>query len=795
MGGRGPQALEHDRVLNHFRIVEKIGEGGMGEVYRAYDEHLCRDVAIKVLPPGALADANARKRFRKEALSLSKVNHPNIASVFDFDTHCRIDFLVMEYIPGTTLADKINTGAPLPEDEILSIGVQVAEGLIAAHEQGVIHCDLKPGNLRITPDGRLKILDFGVARLVAPRCDTVATDSLTAMPALGGTVPYLAPEQVRNQPADARTDIWGAGAVLYELATGRTPFHSSSPSSTLAAILECSLVPPSALNPHLTSGLDAILAKALQKDPGLRYQSASELRDDCKLLRQGATLPRGKQSSFTLGGQNTRTALMRAMMLVALVAAMLALIGLWWSRRGGSSGPQTAKRGSIVVLPLHNVSADPNIGFLGIALADEIATELTHTPALEVRPVPIQGAPAADPLETGKKLHVAIVVSGHFMGQGNRLLVTVEAVEIARERLVWRESLSVPAADSMSLQKHLVARVRQALIPALVGGNDRSIESATRPKNAEAYDLFLRSAGMSSDSAPNDAAVAMLERSVALDPNYAPAWVALGLRYYYSSMYGGGGTAATERMVMAHERALRLDPNLVSASARLIRTRVERGDLVKAFREAEDLVRRRPEQAQSHFTRSYVMRYAGLLAEAARECDIALSLDPGNRDFRSCAFAFFEQGKMERAVQYQALDEGSEWFRNMQPSILLRQKKIAEAREAVRTLTAGPPWFAEILQACLGSRRTPEIRDLVHETENDSEYTYYFGTVFALCGQKEPALRLLKSAIERNYCAYAALNSDPALVALRSEPEFSKLRSAGRECQEKFTRATSQYPN
>jgi len=222
--------------LGHYRIAEKIGAGGMGEVYRARDQHLDRDVAIKVLPPGTLIDEHARKRFRNEAFSLSKLNHPNIATIHDFDTQQGVDFLVMEYIPGITLSEKV-AAAPLPEKEVLRLGVQLAEGLAAAHDHGVVHRDLKPGNLWITSDGRLKILDFGLAKLRLPVAASATTESLNETQAMAGTLPYMAPEQLLGAEIDARTDIHAAGCVLYEMATGQRPFADVERSQLIGAIL------------------------------------------------------------------------------------------------------------------------------------------------------------------------------------------------------------------------------------------------------------------------------------------------------------------------------------------------------------------------------------------------------------------------------------------------------------------------------------------------------------------------------------------------------------------------------
>ncbi len=240
--------------LGHYRIAEKIGAGGMGEVYRAHDEHLARDVAIKVLPAGTLSDPSARRHFRNEALALSKLNHPGIATIYDFDTQDGVDFLVMEYIPGMTLSEKL-AGRPLAEKEVLALGVQLAEALAAAHAEGVVHRDVKPGNLRVTGNGRLKVLDFGLAKLRLPVVPSAATESIDQTLAMTGTLPYMAPEQLLGEEADARTDIHSAGAVLYEMATGQRPFGKLERAQLIIAILRQAPVPPAQLNPQVPAEL------------------------------------------------------------------------------------------------------------------------------------------------------------------------------------------------------------------------------------------------------------------------------------------------------------------------------------------------------------------------------------------------------------------------------------------------------------------------------------------------------------------------------------------------------------
>jgi serine/threonine protein kinase len=276
------------KTLSHYQVVEQIGAGGMGIVYRARDEKLERDVALKVLPPGMLADEDARRRFRKEALALGKLNHPNIATVHEFGSEGSTDFIVTEYIAGVTLDARLR-GGTLPLKEVVRMGSQLAHGLSAAHEQGIVHRDLKPANLRLTPDGRLKILDFGLAQLMSQGGDIGLTATWTQSQEVTGTLPYMSPEQLRGEATDVRSDIWSAGAVLYEMATGSRPFPEANGPLLINAILNREPQAPSKSNHQVSVGLENVILKTLDKDPARRYQSVRELGVDLERLTAGVT--------------------------------------------------------------------------------------------------------------------------------------------------------------------------------------------------------------------------------------------------------------------------------------------------------------------------------------------------------------------------------------------------------------------------------------------------------------------------------------------------------------------------
>jgi hypothetical protein len=322
-----------DRMLGHYRVTERIGAGGMGEIFRARDTHLDRDVAIKVLPAGSLADDDARRRFRKEALTLSRLSHPNIGTIFDFDTEDGVDFLVMEYLPGPSLAQKLEAG-PLREPEICELGGQIAMAMAEAHEHGVIHRDLKPGNVILTTRGIAKVLDFGLARLLQPSVEDGLTATATQTHAVG-TLPYMAPEQLRGEPADARTDIHGLGAVLYEMATGRRPFDARLPTALAADIQTKPPEAPTAFNPRLSAELSRIILKCLEKDPHDRYQSAAEIAVDLRRLTKPAV-----QAKAPAGWRKFLIPILGLALLVVAVA-----LGAFLVKRGGRARlPEAGQR-------------------------------------------------------------------------------------------------------------------------------------------------------------------------------------------------------------------------------------------------------------------------------------------------------------------------------------------------------------------------------------------------------------------------------------------------------------------
>ena len=520
--------------LSHYRIVEQIGAGGMGVVYRAHDEQLDRDVAVKVLPAGSLADDAAHKRFRKEALSLACLNHPNVATVHEFGSQDGTYFLVTEYIAGITLDAKLAAG-PLAPNEVIRLGSQLAAGLEAAHQQGIVHRDLKPGNLRITVDGRLKILDFGLAQFEPRPSEMGLTATMTQSQETSGTLPYMAPEQLSGEIADARTDIWAAGAVLYEMATGKRPFSQTVPALLINAILNQPPGPASKLNPAVPAILDQIIAQALARDPAYRYQSAATLQADL----DRASTPTASVSVSTSTKRN-RSWLIYASLVLILVLSLIGGYSFLHKIPLNNVAKTANHRRAVAVLGFKDLSSNPEKSWLSTALSELLTTELSQ--GGELRTIPGESIalmkaslalPDADSFSPQtltrirQNLGSDVVIVGSYLPLGNgQLRLDVRIQDTLAGEILASVSEKGSEAEIDSLVSKAGSELRARLGIRSLSSEQYAMVRASLPASPEAARLYsegLQRLRLFDALTARD----LLQKASSLSPEHAPTHSAL----------------------------------------------------------------------------------------------------------------------------------------------------------------------------------------------------------------------------------------------------------------------------
>lgn len=473
------------------------------------------------------------------------------------------------------------------------------------------------------------------------------------------------------------------------------------------------------------------------------------------------------------------------------LATTIVLTSLGWRLVGKRPRTAAASQSVIAVLPFLNEGAGPDLDYLRYAIANDLVTDLSHTYSVSVRPFASTsryGSQPVDPATAGAELRVTHVVAGGFLLEKNELAVTLELVDIAKNQPVWREEVKVPPNKLVQLHDKLAERAVQGLLPAM-NISQASADRVPMPRNEEALELFLHSITVPLDPEPNQTAIQQLERSVSLDSHYAPAWGELGWRYYIDYHYGNGGEAAVTKALDAYKHESELDPDWPQVSTTI---RVEQGDLEGAYDQAAAFLRKHPNTSLAHYGMSYVLRYAGLLDEAGKQCDNALAIDPGFNVFRSCATVFTLHGEYQHARIYIRLDENSGMGALSRMMIALRTGDTKGALAESGAVTQSGYEFVKLLHLYLNHATEAELSKAAAEIESDprssrdAEELYRNAEILSLCGQPEAALRELQKAIQGSYCAYPAMDNDPLLDEIRSRPEFANARQAGIECQQSF---------
>jgi serine/threonine protein kinase/Tfp pilus assembly protein PilF len=614
-------------ALSRYGIEEQLGAGGMGVVYRARDTKLDREVALKVLPPGLVADERARKRFRKEALALSRLNHPNIATVHDFDSVNGIDFIVMELVTGTSL--EAARGGTVGEAELTQIGMQLADGLVAAHSAGVLHQDLKPANLRLTPDGRLKIHDFGLATLMHQ--EVPATATRTEEKSAGGTLPYMAPEQFSGK-ADERTDIYQAGMVLYELATGRRAFMETQPAALVNAVLHVAPPAPRSLRPEISEPLDRIITKATDKEPSLRYQTARELLVDLQRLKSSVAV-----TWASLPAKPARRGTPWAIAAAAVVLVTIGAIALWRLRQAPS-----AAAASIAVLPFANQSNNRANDFFSDAMSYEIITQLGKISRLRVtsRTSVARYRGSQKPIQQiANELGVSRIVEGAVMAAGKRVRVTVSLVDPASDRQIWSENYDRDADDLLALQSDIARAVAGEVRVRVLPQEAQQLENARRV-DPRAQQEYLRGVYQQINM-PMEPMMAQqhFQRALQIDPSYAAAYAGIAdslvsVGFFFKPM---PPMMAFPQIKEYATKAIALDDTNASAHVSLAVARLHSDwDWTGAEREFKRAIALNPSWAPAHHWYAHLLLALDRIDQSVAESETASHLDPDNVMWGSC---------------------------------------------------------------------------------------------------------------------------------------------------------------
>jgi eukaryotic-like serine/threonine-protein kinase len=794
------------QTLRNYRITEKLGVGGQGTVYKATDLKLGRSIVIKVIPPELSAKESNLKRFEREARLASSLDHPNICTIYDLDEVDGVHFIAMQHVEGKNVRQLV-AGRPLELRTALLIGLQVADALAAAHSRGIIHRDIKSGNVMVTPSGQVKVLDFGLAKLLDDTNAATAGIHRTELTEIGipyGTATYAAPEQARGDRVDKRADIFSLGVLLYEMLTGTWPFRGKTTIDVRHAVLHD---PPRPITELRTSPipqrLQQIIDRALAKEPRDRFQNMADLRKELRLVLQEVDAGVVIEHSVTpepprhLAGANPVSRAVRWLKSIARSESPTSAPTSAAAHETPFTTVADQEKKSLAILCFRNLSNDPASSFYEFSLADAVITELARVRSLVVRPSSViaryQGQ-TRDPREIGKELNVSAVLTAGFIHSGDHFRVTAQLIDVASGELLWSDRIDTSAADIIAVQDTIAQRIVEGLRVEL--SPDEQVGMAkTSTRNPVAYEQYLRGRDLfarfifrtlSRDDC--DRAIEHFERAIQLDPNFALAHDGLGACYVNRVFKGFGGAEDYERAEAAFKKALAIDPNIFEARMLMVFVYLWRGEKQKARDEVNRARNEAPNEPVVHFVRAMLHRLDGEYGRALRSYDRLVRLDPAAHVVASYSRALVHMYMGHFDETFRQLDNAGEpdnaLVRTFRALALYYTGQTDAAAELMRdTVEKHPnmygirPFMAMFLSAQgkhdeALAQLTPEVK---RNGEVDADISYSIGSVYALEGLNGDAFEWLERSIALGNANHPCFESDPNWAALRSDPRFIEL--------------------